>query len=115
MPMSRVRVTRLSSRDGRAELATFDNITGFALARDGALVIADSGRVRRLTPDGVVATEAQGLITNSTKGLTTLPGLWGREQGVATDPQGNAVIGNEDVAQLVKQSGVDAVIIGNAA
>jgi hypothetical protein len=30
-------------------------------------------------------------------------------------PQGNAVIGNEDVAQLVKQSGVDAVIIGNAA
>ena len=30
-------------------------------------------------------------------------------------PQGNAVIGNDDVAQLVKQSGVDAVIIGNAA
>jgi hypothetical protein len=30
-------------------------------------------------------------------------------------PQGNAVIGNEDVAQLVKQSGVDAVIVGNAA
>ena len=30
-------------------------------------------------------------------------------------PQGNAVIGNEDVAHLVKQSGVDAVIIGNAA
>jgi hypothetical protein len=30
-------------------------------------------------------------------------------------PQGNAVIGNEEVAQLVKASGVDAVIIGNAA
>ena len=30
-------------------------------------------------------------------------------------PQGNAVIGNEDVAHLVKQSGVEAVIIGNAA
>ncbi|MDB5808537.1 MAG: hypothetical protein JWN94_659 [Betaproteobacteria bacterium] len=30
-------------------------------------------------------------------------------------PQGNAFIGNEDVAQLVKDSGVDAVIIGNAA
>lgn len=30
-------------------------------------------------------------------------------------PQGNAVIGNEDVARLVKQSGVDAVIVGNAA
>jgi hypothetical protein len=30
-------------------------------------------------------------------------------------PQGNAVIGNAEVAALVKQSGVDAVIIGNAA
>jgi hypothetical protein len=30
-------------------------------------------------------------------------------------PQGNAVIGNEDVAQRVKASGVDAVIVGNAA
>jgi hypothetical protein len=30
-------------------------------------------------------------------------------------PQGNAVIGSEDTAALVKQSGVDAVIIGNAA
>jgi len=30
-------------------------------------------------------------------------------------PQGNAVIGDEATAKLVKQSGVDAVIIGNAA
>lgn len=30
-------------------------------------------------------------------------------------PQGNAVIGEEETAALVKQSGVDAVIIGNAA
>ena len=30
-------------------------------------------------------------------------------------PQGNAVIGNEEVAALVRKSGVDAVIIGNAA
>jgi hypothetical protein len=30
-------------------------------------------------------------------------------------PQGNAFIGNEDVAQQVRDSGVDAVIIGNAA
>ncbi len=64
-------------------------------------MIADSGRVRRLTPDGVVATEAQGLITNSTKGLTTLPGLWGREQGVATDPQGNAVIVDPAAGRIV--------------
>jgi hypothetical protein len=30
-------------------------------------------------------------------------------------PQGNAVIGSEETAALVKQSGVDGVIIGNAA
>jgi hypothetical protein len=30
-------------------------------------------------------------------------------------PQGNALIGSEDTAQRVKDSGVDAVIIGNAA
>ena len=30
-------------------------------------------------------------------------------------PQGNMLIGSEEVAQQIKQSGVDAVIIGNAA
>ena len=30
-------------------------------------------------------------------------------------PRGNAVIGSEETAALVKQSGVDAIIIGNAA
>ena len=32
-----------------------------------------------------------------------------------TFPQGNALIGEEETARRVKQSGVDAVIIGNAA
>lgn len=30
-------------------------------------------------------------------------------------PQGNAVIGNEETAALVKNSGVDAIIVANAA
>lgn len=30
-------------------------------------------------------------------------------------PQGNALIGTDETAALVKQSGVDAVIVGNAA
>ena len=30
-------------------------------------------------------------------------------------PQGNGLIGNEETAALVKKSGVDAVIVGNAA
>ena len=34
---------------------------------------------------------------------------------IDTFPQGNALIGDEETAKLVKKSGVDAVIIGNAA
>jgi len=30
-------------------------------------------------------------------------------------PQGNGLIGNEETAALVKKSGVDAIIVGNAA
>lgn len=41
------------------------------------------------------------------KGIEVLP--------IDAFPQGNALIGNEETARLVKQSGVDAVIVGNAA
>ena len=41
------------------------------------------------------------------KGITVLP--------IDSFPQGNALIGNEDTAAAVKKSGVDAVIVGNAA
>ncbi|MCC7486468.1 MAG: hypothetical protein IT529_15955 [Burkholderiales bacterium] len=40
-------------------------------------------------------------------GVTALP--------VDRFPQGNALIGEEETAKLVKASGVDAVIVGNAA
>ena len=41
------------------------------------------------------------------KGLTVLP--------IDAFPQGNGLIGNDETAALVKKSGVDAVIVGNAA
>lgn len=34
---------------------------------------------------------------------------------IDTFPQGNGLIGNDETAALVKKSGVDAVIVGNAA
>ncbi|HSC94309.1 MAG TPA: hypothetical protein VLC73_05030 [Burkholderiales bacterium] len=40
-------------------------------------------------------------------GITVLP--------IDTYPQGNALIGTEETAALVKKSRVDAVIVGNAA
>ena len=41
------------------------------------------------------------------RGIEVLP--------IDTFLQGNALIGNEETAKLVKKSGVDAVIVGNAA
>ena len=41
------------------------------------------------------------------KGVTVLP--------IDAYPQGNALIGTEETAAQVKKSGVDAVIVGNAA
>jgi hypothetical protein len=47
------------------------------------------------------------LLERDVPGIDVLP--------IDTFPQGNAVIGGEEVATLVRQRGVDAVIIGNAA
>jgi hypothetical protein len=49
----------------------------------------------------------KGLIEKDIKGVEVLP--------IDTFPQGNGLIGNEETAALVKKSGVDAVIVGNAA
>ena len=49
----------------------------------------------------------KGLLERDFPGIEVLP--------IDTFPQGNALIGNEETAALVKRSGVDGVIIGNAA
>jgi hypothetical protein len=47
------------------------------------------------------------LLEKDFKGIEVLP--------IDAFPQGNALIGNEDTAAQVKKSGVDAVVVGNAA
>jgi hypothetical protein len=49
----------------------------------------------------------KGLLEADFSGIEVLP--------IDAFPQGNAVIGSEETAALVKASGVDAVVIGNAA
>jgi hypothetical protein len=49
----------------------------------------------------------KGLLERDFAGLEVLP--------IDAFPQGNALIGTEETAAAVKQSGVDAVVIGNAA
>jgi hypothetical protein len=47
------------------------------------------------------------MLETEVPGVSVLP--------IDTFPQGNALIGEEETARLVAQSGVDAVIVGNAA
>jgi hypothetical protein len=47
------------------------------------------------------------LLEKDFKGIEVLP--------IDAFPQGNALIGNEDTAAQVKKSGVDAIVVGNAA
>ena len=49
----------------------------------------------------------KGLLERDWAGIEVLP--------IDAFPQGNALIGTEETAAAVKQSGVDAVVIGNAA
>ena len=49
----------------------------------------------------------KGLLEADFPGIEVLP--------IDAFPQGNALIGNEETAEAVKASGVDAVVIGNAA
>ena len=49
----------------------------------------------------------KGLLERDFAGTEVLP--------IDAFPQGNALIGTEETAAAVKQSGVDAVVIGNAA
>ena len=49
----------------------------------------------------------KGLLERDFAGIEVLP--------IDAYPQGNALIGTEETAAAVKQSGVDAVVIGNAA
>ena len=81
--------------------AAFGNVAGFALAPDGSLVIADSGNIRRMSPLHSVRTEARGVVTDSRLGMTRIPGLWGRELGVATDATGAAVVVDAEAGRIV--------------
>lgn len=89
-------------RDGIGFSALFGNIGGFALAPDGSIVVADSGNIRRISLLQNVQTEARGVVTDSHVGLLKVPGLWGRELGVAADTTGAAVVVDPAAGRIVR-------------
>lgn len=88
-------------RDGLANVAQFDNVTGLAVAPDGSVLVIDSGDIRRVTPVGMVVTEAQGVVTDSHIGLVNTMGLWAREVGIAADKNSEAVVVDPAAGRII--------------
>lgn len=66
--------------------------TGLAVGPDGSIYIRDSGRIRRVTPDGIINTVAGTLTTNvdtGDGGPATSAGIGSQAMNVAVDPAGN--------------------------
>jgi hypothetical protein len=71
--------------DGPGEMARLGQVAGMAAKPDGTLYIADDGNLRRVSPDGTVATLERGIVSASVGGLPHLGGLYNHHLGVATD------------------------------
>jgi hypothetical protein len=87
--------------DGLANEARFDNVTGLAAAPDRSLLVIDNGNIRRITPSGMVVTEARGVVTDSHIGLVNAIGLWAREVGIAADRRSEAVVVDPDAGRVI--------------
>lgn len=82
----------------------FDNVIGLAAAPDGTVLVLDSGDLRRIHPGGITTTEARSVATNRTTGLLRISGLFGREAGVASDLQSEAVVVDAEANRIVHVS-----------
>jgi hypothetical protein len=82
----------------------FDNVIGLAAAPDGSVLVLDSGDLRRVRAGGVTTTEARAVATNRTTGLLRVSGLFGREAGIASDLQSEAVIVDAEANRIVHVS-----------
>lgn len=89
-------------QDGFRKGAALGHVVGMALAPDGSLLLADSGKIRRISPEGEVRTEARGVLTDSRRGLTSAPGLWARELGIAAARNGDAVVVDPEAGRIIR-------------
>ncbi len=102
-----------SGDGGPATSATLQNPTGIDVAADGTLYIADrdNGRIRQVSPGGVIATIAgSGLssVASGTEGAATAASL-GSPARVRVGPDGSLYIA-ETAGNVVRRVGSDGVI-----
>jgi len=107
-----------SGDDGPALAATFVELSGIAVAKDGTIYVADGGahRVRALTTDGrVIAVAGVGLPGNSGDGGPALGALLMHPSGLALDAAGNLYItdsGAHAIRRVLTQSGIIETVAG---
>ena len=101
--------------DGDAERARFATPSGLALARDGALYVADTGNhaIRRLARDGQVTTIAGTGVPGFADGAGTSAQFDG-PVGVAIDAQGRVVVADtyNDRIRLIESDGSVRTLAG---
>lgn len=101
-----------SGDDGPATQAQLNNPIGIAVAADGSLFIADTGshRIRRVGPDGIIATVAgTGISMFGGDGGPATDANLGGPQGVTVGPDGSflvAEVGNHRIRRV----GSDGII-----
>jgi hypothetical protein len=89
-------------RDGFGTAAQFGRVLGMAIAPDHSLIVADSGNIRRMTPEGYVSTESLGTVTDAGDGVAARLGLWDRPIGVAADIDGAAIVVDLPARRIVR-------------
>lgn len=89
-------------QDGRGADARFGTIGGMAATRDGTLYVVDDGNLRRVAPDGTVATLARNIVTRNVGGLPFRGGLWNHSMGVAVAATGDVYIVDYSRQRIVR-------------
>ena len=93
--------------DGTGAAASFSAPLGLAADSSGTLYVADSSRIRSITPGGAVSTLAGQFLNGSADGPGGAASFWGA-RGVAVDLAGNVFVAdqaNRLVRMLTSQSG----------
>lgn len=110
---------------GTALEATFGQLTGIALDRDGSLLLADNGlyRLRKVSPDGNIETLAgnglacQIAIAPCGDGLPSLQASFGSLLGIATGPDGSIYVadGLSNRIREISAAGLASTLAGSGA
>src|SRR5207244_6397224 len=106
----------VSGDGGPATAATLNTPVGLAIDAAGSLYIADrnNGRVRKVTPSGIISTLAGGGKDPVSEGAPATAVALGSPAGVAVDRAGNLFIADRGLNRILKMSpsGVISLVAG---